>query len=152
VFGDVWSFITARIATIGQFIVADEGEATGWFRKGAKAIDVVANLVFLALLLVLAWRGIDAIWSGMASQGVATQFQRNAARDPKHYLMLGFIILVAIAALLLVIELLFRLRAIAGPNKLLVLFAIFQVGEVIHMVLFDWPPADWDEVLAALFE
>jgi hypothetical protein len=152
VFRDVWDFIKARLATTVEFVFAEEKEPTGRWRAFARVIEIVANAVFLLLLLALAWRGVHALWSAMSSAPVENALWASVKRDWRVGIMLVFLGLVALAGVTLAIELLFRVRAFAGPVRLLTAYAVYQVGEVIVMVLVKWPPPSWEKIVEALLE
>jgi hypothetical protein len=152
VFRDVWGFIKARLATITEFVFAEEREPTGRWRGFARVIEVIANAVFLALLLVLAWRGVHAAWSAMQDAPVEQALWASIKRDWRAGLMLAFLALVAFAAVALVIEVLFRARAFAGPVRLLTAYAVYQVADVVYMIVVHWSETSWNEIIEALLE
>ena len=151
-FGDVWDFIKARLATIAEFVFAEEREPIGRWRVFARVIEVVANAAFLVLLLALAWRGVHALWSAASTAPVEHAIWETVKRDWRAGLLLAFLGLVALAGVALVIELLFRMRAFAGPVRLLTAYAVYQVCDVVVLVLVEWPPPSWEKIVEALLE
>jgi hypothetical protein len=152
VFGDVVQFLGARLSTIGRFVVAEEREPSPAMRWVVRAVDIAANLAFLTLVLVVLWRGLTWLWRLTTSATVEQGVWQTLEREPRSALMLVFLALVAVAAVALVIEVLFRVRAVAGPTKLLALFGIYQVGDTVWDVIFDWRDTSWQRIAEGLLE
>ena len=148
VFESLWSLIKGYSERLAMFIfgLEPEREPSDLERAVGRFLEVVANLAVLAMVLSLI---IRVAWEGLSKPEVTQTMEALGwSWALQHVRELALLILLAAASLLGLLTLLFWLRHVLSPSRLLTLWAIFELGRVgVRLWTAD---ASWKDVLEKL--